>query len=265
MAHQRFVHRPLTGRHARQTALEVYGKRLADGRVERVEVHEEGLAETATPLPGLRTNEPRKGVYVRGEYFTSYALAQWNRHEDVEVRVLPANPDVAFVFDSAGTFLATVWHPDHLPAEDAHAIVQLRQDRENWAEGMHRRRAAARATTAGVPARDAGNATVVPATPTTTPPPAAPVDPTSLAMAPELQTLLTSPALLHAVRSLSDDQLAELRAAAAAAADAEPPVDADEAPAEAANVAEHYVATPPAPGVSGLLDRLAQTHRDEDS
>ncbi len=217
MANRRFVHRPAGGRHAGQTALQVYGQRVAEGRVERLDVDDAGLAETALPLRNLRKVEPRKGVYVRGEYFTSYTLAAWGRQQDVQVRVLPAHPEMAFVFDNAGDFIATVWHPDALPAEDALAIIRLREERERWVDGMHKRTAAARGTAAGAAPADDGGRTVIPGSPeVSTPAPAAPpLHPATLAAAPELRELLTSPALLTALRALTDEQLAELRTTAA--------------------------------------------------
>lgn len=202
MGHMRFVHRPKAGRHPGRTAFEVYREKVAAGDVARLDVEAAGIAECAMPL-GTRKNEPRKGVYVRGEYYTGYGLAVWNRHAEVEVRVLPGNPALAFVFDTDGTFISRVWHPDHLPDDEAWAIVTLSETREKFWHAAHSARAKKRAAGGGPkPADDAG-VSVMPLAPTDTATTTATV--AALADADALRELLSDPAVATVLRGLLAD------------------------------------------------------------
>jgi hypothetical protein len=175
---------------------------------------------------------------------------------------------VASVFDAAGKFLATVWHPDHLPAQDAHAIVRLRQERENWVDGMQRRVATTRATITGVPPSDDGGVPVAATMPAVSnPAPVTPADPRALAFAPELQSLLTNPALLAAVRGLSNEELAELRMAAAGMDPVDEKADdwdtaTDDSPTATGGL--RSIAPTSRTGTPGLLNRLEQRTQDGD-
>ncbi|WP_416957734.1 hypothetical protein ACNKF0_09270 [Nocardioides sp. T5] len=137
-AHEWFnhiVHAAITkGPHKGKSRLEVYAEAVADGVVytgPTLTVEDEAdLAEFVC----TRKYDETRGIYFNNAYYLSRQLASRAvEGQELHIRQL-LNPDVLYVFDESGKFLASATARDDADPADQHGLLQDRAAREQFVE-----------------------------------------------------------------------------------------------------------------------------------
>ncbi len=201
--YKRFEARVKTGPRAGMTAYERLCELVDGGDVVRLPIQDRHLARLALEV-GTRISQSTQGVKIDKEYYTSAALERRGGDEDVMVRRFPMDADLAYVHTLDWSFCCLVYSPGALPDDEALAIVEIASDRIQRTTAINGQRAEDRvAGTTTTQSRTAGSPIPKQYVPLST----ETASPNVLLDNPVTRALLSSPALVTAVRGLDDATL----------------------------------------------------------